>query len=325
MKHAYVALYGQLGHLRPAWGTEASAPLDAWTSAQVLDLELAGLAGPHRPARQRDGVAGEQAERQWLVDRAAVPQGQRRRAGDRAGAARDARLRGRVHGEHAERLRLAGAHLRAGLDGRAGEPTTTGHREPALRHGVRGPGPAARAPEHPRLDGRARRARGAAGAPHGRRRLGLQPARLIGRHVHLRGAARLRRGARPVGVLLRGPRPRAGHRLAAGAATGGRLLAGLAGRRAQSRGDGVRPARARRPRRDRLDRAAPEPAQPAGPPARRALDPRRRRRWKLGDRDRRRVPGGAGLRRPRREDGAQGAAARRERGALPQRDRRRPR
>ena len=40
MKHAYVALYGQLGHLRPAWGTEASAPLDAWTSAQVLDLEL---------------------------------------------------------------------------------------------------------------------------------------------------------------------------------------------------------------------------------------------------------------------------------------------
>ncbi len=40
MRQAYVALYAQLGHHRPAWGTEASAPLDAWTSAQVLDLEL---------------------------------------------------------------------------------------------------------------------------------------------------------------------------------------------------------------------------------------------------------------------------------------------
>jgi len=40
MKAAYVALYAQLGRRRPAWGTEASAPLDAWTTAQVLDLEM---------------------------------------------------------------------------------------------------------------------------------------------------------------------------------------------------------------------------------------------------------------------------------------------
>ena len=40
MKAAYVALYAQLGRQRPAWGTEASAPLDAWTTAQVLDLEM---------------------------------------------------------------------------------------------------------------------------------------------------------------------------------------------------------------------------------------------------------------------------------------------
>ena len=43
MKAAYVALYAQLGRQRPAWGTEASAPLDAWTTAQVLD---------HHPDRQ---------------------------------------------------------------------------------------------------------------------------------------------------------------------------------------------------------------------------------------------------------------------------------
>ena len=40
MKAAYVALYAQLGRQRPARGTEASAPLDAWTTAQVLDLEM---------------------------------------------------------------------------------------------------------------------------------------------------------------------------------------------------------------------------------------------------------------------------------------------
>ena len=34
MRNAYVALYGQLGHLRPAWGTEASAPLDRLSEAE---------------------------------------------------------------------------------------------------------------------------------------------------------------------------------------------------------------------------------------------------------------------------------------------------
>ena len=213
----------------------------------------ARLPRPDRQARVRHGVAGVQAERQRVVDGSAVPQGQRGRAGDGARAAGDARLRRRVQCEHAERLRLAHAHLRQRLDGRAGHPAAAGRREQALLHGVRRPGPAPRAPQHGDVDGRPRGTRVPAGQPHPRRRLGLQPARVVGRHLHLRRAACVRRGARAVGDLVRRPRPRAGRDLARGTAAGERVLARLAGHRAQPGGDGVRAPRAgkaRRPRRE---------------------------------------------------------------------------
>src|SRR5215210_1833725 len=102
MRASYEALYAQLGHHRPAWGTEASAPLDALTTAQILDLELPDSL--HLTDLRANGMAWleskQNANGSWT---GAVPQGERRRAGDRARVAGDARLRRRLHREYLER------------------------------------------------------------------------------------------------------------------------------------------------------------------------------------------------------------------------------
>ena len=246
MKAAYVALYAQLGRQRPAWGTETSAPLDAWTTAQVLDLEMPDSLGL---IEQRAGGMA------WLESRQNANgswTGQLfRKANGDVPATAHALLAMHDFGDGFTASTLSGYDWLVHTCDRgwmaAPVVTPTGGRgEPALRHGVRDPGPAPRSPQHRDVDRRPRGARGPAGEPHARRRLGLQQARTLGRHVHLLRAARLRRGAGAVGDLVRRPRPRARHGLARRTTAGERLLAGLAGHRAQPGGDGVRPHGARR-------------------------------------------------------------------------------
>ena len=176
MRQAYVALYAQLGHHRPAWGTEASAPLDAWTSAQVLDLELPDsldLTG-----RRASGMAWleskQNANGSWT--------GQLfRKANGDVPATAHALLAMHDFGDGFSASTLSAydwlthtcdSGWMAAPVTRARHPAA-GRGEQALLHGVRHPGPAPRAPQHGHVDGRPRGARVPAGQPHPGRRLGL--------------------------------------------------------------------------------------------------------------------------------------------------------
>ena len=239
MKAAYVALYAQLGRQRPAWGTEASAPLDAWTTAQVLDLEMPDSLGL---TEQRAGgmawlESKQNANGSWT--------GQLfRKANGDVPATAHALLAMHDFGDGFSASTLSGYDWLVHTCDRGWmaapvTPRPDGRGEPALRHGVRDPGPAPRSPQHRDVDRRPRGARGAAGEPHARRRLGLQQARPLGRHVHLLRAARVRRGAGSCG----------GSRTTASTSSAPRPGSPDNGRRAGTGGTGRASSTARRRRR----------------------------------------------------------------------------